>query len=114
MAIYNLYGIDAAGNAARTNIAATTQVVPANRRLEIWEYGMDHEGTTTAWMFLERTRAGVIADQDAVFLAATGTITRQLTAPIEGAAADSFTIDYIQVAVIGQISAWWNGRDESP
>jgi hypothetical protein len=114
MAIYNLYGIDAVGNAARTNIAGCTQVVPANRRLEIWEYGMDHEGTTTAWMWLERTRAAVVADQDALFLAATGSITRQLTTPILGAAADSFTIDYQQAAVIGQISAFWHGRDEHP
>jgi hypothetical protein len=112
MAIVNQYGIDAAGNAARTNIAATLYTVPANRRLEIWEWGMDHEGTTTSWAWIDDMTAAV--DLDALFLAATGTITRQYTTPIEVAAATQIGLDYQQAAVIGQISLFFNGRTEAP
>jgi hypothetical protein len=105
--IINMYGIDAAGNAARTNIAATNYTVPANRRLLITDFFVDHEGTTTAWAFLQDNTGG--GDYDALYLAAPGSAHRTYRIPVEVLTTTQVGVDFIQTAVIGQISAGFHG-----
>ncbi|MBU1173720.1 MAG: hypothetical protein KKD44_29470 [Proteobacteria bacterium] len=109
--IVNQYGIDAAGNAARTNIPGTNYTVPASRRLLVTDLEMQHTGTGNARMFLEDTTA--VADLHSMFIAAAGTLHRQFRTPIEVAAAHVLNCDYIQTAVIGSISLRMGGKLET-
>ncbi|MBU1173717.1 MAG: hypothetical protein KKD44_29455 [Proteobacteria bacterium] len=104
--IVNQYGIDAAGNVARTNIVGTNYTVPASRRLLITDFGMDSEPVGTARVFFQDVTGGV--DLDDLYLPAAGTIHRTYGTPIEVAAAHVLNLDYIQ-GVAGQISLFFHG-----